>query len=223
MEPIRPIARTTLQSTQLIVATPPPCLDVHTGFLSSKKPIPASLLRFLLRAGIESNPGPKTWISLACNKKINKTKFSTRCRTCCKWFHLVNCVTNINEHHIHIAVIQESKYSKSLKDPVFRDRGNGQRDGLLILIHYNISYTIKLLLDQAKKENQAITVRANDTCINIVNIYIPPESVCPSNFTALILQFLTILNLALLGDVNAHDKLWHSSLENSKGRPWPSR
>ncbi|ESN91258.1 hypothetical protein HELRODRAFT_182117 [Helobdella robusta] len=72
-------------------------LDILTSisrvFSPSEQTIPASLLRcLLLRAGIESNPGPpKIWICPICNMKINKTQYSARCRSCCNWCYLHDC------------------------------------------------------------------------------------------------------------------------------------
>ncbi|ESN94340.1 hypothetical protein HELRODRAFT_69055 [Helobdella robusta] len=86
-----------------------------------------------------------------------------------------------------------------------------------MLIHHSISYTIKNLPPTSTTESQAITIGANGTDINIINIYIPPQSVCPFGFSASISQYLAIPNVVLLGDVNAHDALWYSSLEDSRG------
>ncbi|ESO06033.1 hypothetical protein HELRODRAFT_160148 [Helobdella robusta] len=57
----------------------------------------------------------------------------------------------------------------------------------------------------------------NGEDINIVNIYIPPQSVSPSGFAASISTFLDIPNVAVLGDMNAHVPLWYSGLEDSRG------
>ncbi|ESO07468.1 hypothetical protein HELRODRAFT_169994 [Helobdella robusta] len=119
------------------------------------------------------------------------------------------------------SAIQESKLTTNSKEPVFKDyalyrkdRGTGRGGGLIMLIHHSIPYTIKNLPPTSTTGSQAITIGANGTDINIINIYIPPQSVCPSGFSASILQYLTIPNVVLLEDVNAHDALRYSSLED---------
>ncbi|ESN96731.1 hypothetical protein HELRODRAFT_189348 [Helobdella robusta] len=78
---------------QTVATYPPYKTSISRVFSPSEQTIPASLLRcLLLRAGIESNPGPpKIWICPICNMKINKTQYSARCRSCCNWCHLHDC------------------------------------------------------------------------------------------------------------------------------------
>ncbi|ESO00247.1 hypothetical protein HELRODRAFT_176105 [Helobdella robusta] len=178
---------------------------------------------------------------------MNKTQYSARCRTCYNWHHLSNCLTNINGHYYcnncphpssnssgtsasagasrrptstssfnssarnKLSTSQapfrsESKLIKGSKNPVFKeyaiyrkDRGIGRGGGLILLIHNSIPYSIKSLPDVSTIESQAIKINASDTDINIINIYIAPQSTCPA------------------GDINAHDPLWNSSLEDTRG------
>ncbi|ESO07572.1 hypothetical protein HELRODRAFT_170118 [Helobdella robusta] len=153
--------------------------------------------------------GKLNFLQLNCNGIKNKQEEIQQ--------HLIN-------HNIHIAALQESKLTKGSKNPVFReyaiyrkDRGIGRGGGLILLIHNSIPYSIKSLPDVPTIESQAITINASDTDINIINIYIPPQSTCPTGFTASISKFLLIPNVVLLGDVNAHDPLWYSSLEDTRG------
>ncbi|ESN91051.1 hypothetical protein HELRODRAFT_182281 [Helobdella robusta] len=118
----------------------------------------------------------------------------------------------------------ESKLSKSSKMPIFRvhaiyrkDRGNSRRGGLITLIHNSIPFSIMSLPDTPTIESQDIKINAGGTDINIVDIYIPPQSVCTTGFSASILQFLSISNVVLLGNVNAHNSLRYSSLEDTRG------
>ncbi|ESN91365.1 hypothetical protein HELRODRAFT_153459, partial [Helobdella robusta] len=53
--------------------------------------------------------------------------------------------------------------------------------------------------------------------LTIINTYIPPQSVCPSHFTASISDLLSNPNTILMGDLNAHDSLWHSSIQDARG------
>ncbi|ESO12174.1 hypothetical protein HELRODRAFT_158637 [Helobdella robusta] len=87
---------------------------------------------------------------------------------------------------------QESKLTKGSKNPVFKEyaiyrknRRIGRGGGLILLIHNSITYSIESLPDVPTIESQAITFNASDTDINIINIYIPPQSTCPTGFTAL--------------------------------------
>ena len=71
--------------------------------LTTKYVSPASLLKLLLiRAGVETNPGPTllpTWICAHCDNKINdKIQPSARCSGCNRWLH-IKCTTlkNVNE------------------------------------------------------------------------------------------------------------------------------
>ncbi|ESO08339.1 hypothetical protein HELRODRAFT_169150 [Helobdella robusta] len=82
-------------------SNPSPTRLHRSGFLPGEQSSPAGLLRMLLlQAGIESNPGPKIWICEICNKRVNKTHNSVRCRTCCKWTHLNNCTTNLGSYYL---------------------------------------------------------------------------------------------------------------------------
>ena len=53
--------------------------------------------------------------------------------------------------------------------------------------------------------------------ITIHNIYIPPVSSCSNNYNPSIAPLLTSSNTLVLGDFNAHDPLWHSSLSDARG------
>ena len=53
--------------------------------------------------------------------------------------------------------------------------------------------------------------------ITITNIYIPPESSCPNTFNPSISPLLNSDNSIILGDFNAHDSLWCSALQDSRG------
>ncbi|ESO02814.1 hypothetical protein HELRODRAFT_174237 [Helobdella robusta] len=279
-------------------SNPSPTRFHRSGFLPVEQFSPAGLLRMLLlRAGIESNPGPKIWICEICNKRVNKTHYSVRCRTCCKWTHLNNCATNLGSyylcnncphpttitsspvrgaqphrpiicnktsatpninpishsdsklnilqfncndlknknksaeiahhlsiHNISIAALQETKLSTRSAVPVFKnyaiyrkDRKSGRGGGLMMLIHHKIPYTIKQLPDTDTTESQGITIMADGTEINIVNVYIPPQFAFPPHFCASIVDLLEFPNIILLGDLNAHDGLWYSGISDARG------
>ena len=68
------------------------------GFLTTKQITPAELLRILLiRAGIETNPGPR-WNCCICRKPLNK-QGSMRCSKCGKYAHY-KCTPFSNASHV---------------------------------------------------------------------------------------------------------------------------
>ena len=54
--------------------------------------------------------------------------------------------------------------------------------------------------------------------LDILNVYIPPNSSCDANYKASIAPLLRSTDTLILGDLNAHDALWHSSLSDDRGR-----
>ncbi|ESN91431.1 hypothetical protein HELRODRAFT_165465 [Helobdella robusta] len=131
---------------------------------------------------------------------------------------------HLSIHNISIAALPETKLSTRSAVPVFKnyaiyrkDRKSGRGGGLMMLIHHKIPYTIKQLPDTVTMESQGITIMADDTEINIVNVYIPPQSACPPHFCASIADLLEFPNIILLGDLNAHDGLWYSGNSDARG------
>lgn len=60
-------------------------------FLSGEQLHPAGLLQILLiRAGIESNPGP-TWYCSVCKCVLRNNQTSVKCNSCKEWCHLRPC------------------------------------------------------------------------------------------------------------------------------------
>ena len=53
--------------------------------------------------------------------------------------------------------------------------------------------------------------------VQIVNIYIPPQSSCPAGFKPTITPLLPECDAIITGDINAHDALWNSSLQDTRG------
>lgn len=68
-------------------------------------------------------------------------------------------------------------------------------------------------------EQQGITLKADQNEINIINVYIPPQSCCEPQYEASICHLLEFEDSLILGDINAHSNLWHSEVEEStRGR-----
>ena len=118
-------------------------------------------------------------------------------------------------------MIQESKLncnSTSVDIPNFttvrKDRVQDNGGGLIIYIHKTIQFqTLPDIRSDGHTEYLGILV--GDT--NIINIYIPPVTSCTSGFKPNIQAILPQGNSLVLGDFNAHDPLWHSSLQDQRG------
>ena len=127
----------------------------------------------------------------------------------------------IYQHQIKVAVIQETKLSDKSTSPdipnftlVRKDRASDSGGGLAIFIHKSIQF-LKLPDLPTDGHTESLGVLLGDT--NIYNIYIPPTSSCTTGFKP---NFNTLLpdgDSLVLGDVNAHDSLWHSSIQDSRG------
>ena len=133
-------------------------------------------------------------------------------------------------HSIMIAAIQETKLSKKSKLPsnigefsvVRKDRTSDAGGGLCFIIHNSIKYqTLDLPpppIDDLHMEQQGIIVFSGKTQIKLINIYIPPDSCCQCNYHPTLEHLLSLDDAIIMGDFNAHHKLWFSKLdENIRG------
>ena len=96
--------------------------------------------------------------------------------------------------NIQVACLQESKlstYSPYSDFPNYyshrRDRSDGREGGgLLSLIHHSLTWTDfptdHLFPGDSIIEHQGFTLIVDDAKLNIINIYIPPASKCPSGY-----------------------------------------
>jgi hypothetical protein len=67
-------------------------------------------------------------------------------------------------------------------------------------------------------ELQSTLVHLNNDPLTVHNIYIPPTSSCPPSYKPDIRHLLLATSTTLiLGDLNAHDDLWYSSISDSRG------
>ena len=99
-----------------------------------------------------------------------------------------------------------------------RDRpGPARGGGLAFLISHGVSFspspTDHLFPTDTTTEHQGIVAHFDDLHLRIVNIYIPPTSSCPPNFTP---ELHLLLDQGqddtlILGDFNAHHRSWHSA------------
>ena len=120
---------------------------------------------------------PLTFLQLNCNGIWNKTTELSRF---------------LRTRKIKVAALQETKLTAKGKDPVFedytvvrKDRGSGAGGGLMFLVHQTIPFTP---VDENTPpgeplEHQSIQIPLLNEVLTIRNVYIPPSSSCPSNFT----------------------------------------
>ncbi len=130
-------------------------------------------------------------------------------------------ITYLHKHQLKIAVLQESKLncnSTNMDIPNFatirKDRIQDNGGGLIIYVHKSLQF--KLLPDLAPDDHtEYLGILVGDT--NIINIYIPPVSSCKTGFKPNINAILPVGDSLVLGDFNAHDPLWHSSIQDQRG------
>ena len=85
---------------------------------------------------------------------------------------------------------------------------------MAFLIHETIIYK-RLEDDTTDPYIENISIKIEDT--TIINLYIPPESSCPANHRPSLTRFLPDGEAIVIGDVNAHDSLWNSNMQDSRG------
>ena len=128
-----------------------------------------------------------------------------------------------------VACIQETKLNANSKLLPFPNYATVRRDrpgplgggGLIILIHHSIQYThidtSSLFPLDTTTEHLAITAIINHTPLRIFNIYIPPSSSCPPNFSPSLEDLLTPQDdTIILGDLNAHSPAWYSQTADAR-------
>ena len=137
----------------------------------------------------------------------------------------------VTKENIDIVTIQETKLKKTFKTPTLQnfttvrtDRDNKDGGGLITYIKDDITFTeIKTpqLINKDTTELQHIRLHlSTDKKLDLFNIYIPPRQ-GQHNDNDISNCFRHILNhdrTILLGDINAHDKLWYSPTPDHRGQ-----
>ena len=178
------------------------------------------LLLLLISGNIHPNPGRRVADAKILQFNCNGLRSS-----------LHELRTFLSNNNVVVACIQESKLQPSSPDPKFANftilRADRERDkggGLVTLIHHSLTFTpvdlshlyasdpfVELLAHSVISENKPTT---------IVNLYVPPASSCPPrhrfNLDPL-LQALDGEDAIILGDFNAHDDSWFSTLNDARG------
>ncbi|MCP3662806.1 MAG: hypothetical protein GY696_09960, partial [Gammaproteobacteria bacterium] len=126
----------------------------------------------------------------------------------------------IDENQIKVVVIQETKLSENSTPPVIPNftlvrkdrRENG--GGLAIFVHKSILFAqASDLPEDGHTESNGIQIGD----IKIRNIYIPPIASCAPGFDPNFQAILSEPDSLILGDFNAHNPLWYSNIQDSRG------
>lgn len=141
---------------------------------------PAGLLQILLiRAGVETNPGPRTWYCSVCKRILEKNKISVRCNTCNGWSHLKpcsglqshnqwnanfssQCCNSTNTNNINSSHTNTNQTQAHNPLVILQLNCNGLRFKIHEVIHFMTSNNISIAAIQETKLNQ-----------NVVNLSVP--------------------------------------------------
>lgn len=85
------------------------------------------------------------------------------------------------------------------------------------MIHHSLPFEIAPSTSDNVTEIQSIKCSLKNTDITIHNIYIPPCSSCPPNYEPNLNDLIHPSTGLILGDFNAHNKLWHSNIQDKRG------
>jgi retron-type reverse transcriptase len=131
----------------------------------------------------------------------------------------------LRDNNIKIAALQETKLDPLSPSPTFKNYTVIRKDrnqyggGVAFLVHHSIQYhnLNNPLPNDPHLEALAIEIPTPDGNTTITNIYLPPTSSCQPNYQPPFSSLLQGDNHLILGDFNAHHKLWYSSLSDPRG------
>lgn len=94
------------------------------------------------------------------------------------------------------------------------DRNSSEGGGLAFIIKNTAKYKTTSLPPPPNTdktiEQQCISIYSGKSELNLVNIYIPPASSCPSGYRPSINHILGLDDCIIMGDFNGHHSLWYS-------------
>ena len=135
----------------------------------------------------------------------------------------------ISKHKIAICALQETKLNASVPDPSFpgyailrRDRpGGGAGGGIAFLIREDIPFlplnSDSLFAGDRLTEFLSISVSVGPHPLHIFNLYIPPATSCPVDFSPCLGPVLgQDTDVLILGDFNAHHPAWFSTTRDDR-------
>ncbi|MCP3662418.1 MAG: hypothetical protein GY696_07985 [Gammaproteobacteria bacterium] len=131
-----------------------------------------------------------------------------------------------------IAAIQETKLTdrSNLRNTpnytfVRKDRGTNKGGGLGFLVHKDVNFNFvpepAILEQDPHLESLTINIPGKDNSLSIRNVYIPPQSSCSPQYIPPLDHLHEGLgeSFYILGDINAHNELWHSEANSdARGR-----
>ena len=142
----------------------------------------------------------------------------------------------LNEENIDIAAIQETRLHPSNKTPEIKGYSCTRKDrpisassnvringgGLITYVKEDICHSNTETYKLRDIETQTITVPLTQTKNLIIsNLYLPQritdQNTEDANITTLFTRLTNIPNSLIVGDINAHSQLWHSSIVDHRG------
>ena len=122
---------------------------------------------------------------------------------------------------IKIAAIQETKLNDSSSLPdlgefilIRKDRQTDAGGGLAFIVHNSIQYQ---KLPDTPPDLHIETAGIKIADITIINVYVPPVTSCTPGYNPDFSRILSHSDAIIMGDFNAHDSLWHSTIKDSRG------
>ena len=88
---------------------------------------------------------------------------------------------------------------------------------MAFIIHESIEFRIIPQHSDEVLETQGIKVKYGNLELKIFNFYLPPKSSCPPYYQETLKSLLSHNNALLLGDANAHDPTWFSTIADTRG------
>ena len=133
---------------------------------------------------------------------------------------IIEIINWMKKKNIKIAAFQETKLNEDTQinnignyTLIRKDRTRDAGGGVAFLIHNSIKFQELPDIQDPHIEFQAIKI----SNLTIANIYIPPIGSCTQGYIPSIDKYFTNSDALILGDFNAHDALWHSSLQDARG------
>ena len=127
----------------------------------------------------------------------------------------------VHENNIKIIALQETKLNAKSKPPTIpnftlirQDRERDMGGGLAYYVHSSINFTPG---PQPQNDNVTEVQSFKVGNLNITNLYIPPVTSCPNNYIPTLTPYLQGRDSLVLGDINAHDHLWNSNIQDNRG------
>jgi hypothetical protein len=137
----------------------------------------------------------------------------------------------MTRQNIVVAAIQETKLSALSKlnlgseyTILRQDRLSDSGGGVAFIIHRKVQFAkVPYAAKQQHEEVLSIDVQFANTTMRLVNVYIPPRTSCDNGFRASISHLLRYNgDCLIMGDFNAHDAMWYSSIEDERGETFAS-